>query len=236
MPEAELKASWFFDIHEDTPEQEMTNLLQHGTCVLDISSDEESEQKASRERAEGRDKENIPPVDDVSQTTARRSARLGADDMIVEKERVALGEMNTADYFPEGCDESTVIIVPADEDDRPEQPRQRLQEVQQAQAPIVEDFEFAPEIKTADSVLETLPAQEPEDIDVLMAKDEVSCKAAVLQPMEGTGESFDLWESGSVKDEIVADAPEAAGEAATEVSEVATEAQTEAFPEAASEN
>ncbi|KAM6518834.1 hypothetical protein FSOLCH5_007597 [Fusarium solani] len=56
-----MKASWFFEIHEDTPEQEMTNLLQHSTCVLDISSDEESERKRSRDRAEGRDKENIPP-------------------------------------------------------------------------------------------------------------------------------------------------------------------------------
>ncbi|CAM1507809.1 Fc.00g046570.m01.CDS01 [Cosmosporella sp. VM-42] len=191
LNEPEMKASWFFEIHEDTPEQEMTNLLQHSTCTLDISSDEESERKASREKAEGRDKENIPPVDDVSQTSARRSPRQNIDDMVVEKERVALGEMNTADYFAEGCDETSVIIIPADDDEQPEQP---------LQVPVVapaKDFKFAPETKPLD------PTPEPQqDIDTLMAKsDEGSTKAAVLEPIEGTGESFELWESGSAKDE-----------------------------------
>jgi hypothetical protein len=168
-----MKASWFFDIHEDTPEQEMTNLLQHSTCVLDISSDEESERKRNRDRAEGRDKENVPPPDDISQT--RRAPR--ADDMIIEKERVALGEMNTADFFAEGCDETSVIIVPEDEP-----------EIQtQAEAKPVELKPIDPSI---------------EDIDSLMAKPtEGTSKAAVLEPIEGTGESFELWESSSAQDE-----------------------------------
>src|SRR3569833_3988350 len=76
LDDSSSKSSWFFDIHEDSPEQEMPNLLQHSTCVLDISSDEESEQKARREKAEGRDKENIPPADDVSQPS--RAARAPA--------------------------------------------------------------------------------------------------------------------------------------------------------------
>ncbi|KAM0339309.1 hypothetical protein ACHAPU_010990 [Fusarium lateritium] len=164
-PEPDMKASWFFDIHEDTPEQEMTNLLQHSTCVLDISSDEESERKRNRDRAEGRDKENVPPPDDISQT--RRVPR--ADDMIIEKERVALGEMNTAEFYPEGCDETSVIIVLEDEP-----------------APV-------PELKPVDPL---------EDIDNLMAKPtEGKGKAAVLEPIEGTGESFELWESSSAHDD-----------------------------------
>lgn len=182
---ADMKASWFFDIHEDTPEQEMTNLLQHGTCVLDISSDEESEQKARRESAEGRDKENIPPMDDVSQTSARRARALAADDMVVEKERIALGEMNTADFYADGCDETSVILVHEDEEEKAEpQPAVKV--------PVVEDFEFAPQLKNVDPI---------KDIDELMAKSESPSKAAVLQPMEGTGDTFDLWESGSAKDE-----------------------------------
>jgi hypothetical protein len=196
LHEPEMKASWFFDIHEDTPEQEMTNLLQHGTCVLDISSDEESEQKANRERAEGRDKENIPPADDVSQTAAaaaaRRAARVAStDDMVFEKERTALGEMRAEDFYPAGCDESTVIIVPGDEDEA-EQPV-RLAELEAAveNAPL---FEFAPEIKLE-------PLVESNDVDELMSKDEPALPAAVLEPMEGTGETFELWESGSAKDE-----------------------------------
>jgi hypothetical protein len=206
-----MKSSWFFDIHEDTPEQEMTNLLQHGTCVLDISSDEESEQKARRERAEGRDKENVPPADDVSQTSsaARRTARQAAteDDMVVEKERVALGEMRAADFYAAGCDESSVVLVPGDEE-------AAVAEAAKPE-PVVSEFEFAPEIALEHPLLEPLAAplgafeEEPleplgdaRDVDELMGKDGPDAKAAaLLEPIEGTGECFELWESGSAKDE-----------------------------------
>ncbi|RCI11608.1 hypothetical protein L249_7754 [Ophiocordyceps polyrhachis-furcata BCC 54312] len=159
LPEA--KASWHFDIHEDTPEQEMTNLLQHGTCILDISSDEENERKAQRDSVEGRNKENIAPADDVSQTPVRHS-----DAMPVDKERVALGEMNTADFYPKGCDETSVVLIPADEE-----------------LPADADA-----VKNVEQLMRS-SAEEP------------SAKAAVLEPLDGTGESFDLWESGSAKDE-----------------------------------
>ncbi|KAG6111768.1 hypothetical protein E4U13_004631 [Claviceps humidiphila] len=92
---------WFFDIHEDTPDEEMTNMLQHRTCTLDISSDEEIEQRESREKAEGRDKENVPPYDDRSQSPPRRSDRAsrGAGGDKAEKERIVLGEMNAAELL-----------------------------------------------------------------------------------------------------------------------------------------
>lgn len=91
-----MSSNWFFDIHEDTPEQEMTNLLQHSTCVLDISSDEESEQKLRRERAEGRDKENIPPPNDISQTSLARAevSQQSEDEMNFEKSRNPLSQLN----------------------------------------------------------------------------------------------------------------------------------------------
>ncbi|KAM0283711.1 hypothetical protein ACHAQH_002300 [Verticillium albo-atrum] len=182
--EPDLKASWFFDIHEDTPEQEMTNMLQHGTCVLDISSDEESEVKATRERAEGRDKENVPPVDDISQTTARHN-RSQEDDMIIEKQRTALGEMDAAAFYALGCDETSVIFVPADEEE-------------EAEAATPSTFEFAPELKVeiSDPVVEV----SKEAVDELIEKTSApAVKAAVLEPMEGTDESFEVWESDSTK-------------------------------------
>ncbi|OAQ75924.1 thymidylate kinase [Purpureocillium lilacinum] len=203
LDEPEAKASWFFDIHEDTPEQEMTNLLQHSTCVLDISSDEESERKASRERDEGRDKENVPPPDDVSQTrsagagTRQATRPLCADDMVVEKERVALGEMNAVDFYADGCDESSVVLVHEDEE----------------QEPPSQNFAFAPELKAlsadADAATDETEAETDfvegdavTEVAALMdATTKGSSKAAVLQPMDGTGESFELWESGSAKDD-----------------------------------
>lgn len=205
-----LKSSWFFDIHEDTPEQEMTNLLQHSTCTLDISSDEESERRASRERAEGRDKENIPPADDVSQTSARaRNAAAAAleddDKMAVDKARGPLVEMNVADYYAEGCDESTVFLVPEDEDYEdaetvvgsdeaaphllPEDENPAPEQAALRVALAEESFEFAPKVDIPEV-----------SIDALMGRDEPAEKAAVLEPMEGTGESFVLWESQSAND------------------------------------
>lgn len=187
-------SSWSFEIHEDTPEQEMTNLLQHSTCVLDISSDEESELKAVREQAEGRDKENIPPADDVSQVRARRSE----DDMLVEKMRGPLAEMNASDYYAEGCGSDSVILVPGeyvdDEDAETvhgdEEPRDDIEVDSKSK------FEFAPELSTDVS------------IDTLMGRrDEPAPQAALLQPMDGTGESFELWESGSSRDEAEPETP-----------------------------
>ena len=196
---SEAKNSWFFDIHEDTPEQEMTNLLQHSTCTLDISSDEESEQRATRERAEGRDKENIPPADDISQTSRAARRAENEDDMVIEKARGPLLEMNAADYYAEGCDDSSVIIVPADDDAEPELPQEVLQvspaaeeEAAAAAAAPEPEFEFAPELKHD---VENI------SVDAIMGKELPGDKAAVLAPIEGSGESFELWESGSAKDD-----------------------------------
>ncbi|KAF4596005.1 thymidylate kinase [Ophiocordyceps camponoti-floridani] len=177
--EPETKASWYFDIHEDTPEQEMTNLLQHGTCILDLSSEEENARKA----AEDLDKENVPPVDHVSQTSVAAGPRRAADDMVVDKERVALGEMNAADYFPEGCDETSVVMIPGDEVD------------------AEEESSMAAKLGLAARMAEAADAIS--NVEKLMHESTAkpSAKAAVLQPLDGTGESFELWESGSAKDE-----------------------------------
>ena len=58
-----------FHIHEDTAEQEMDNSLQQSACMMDISSDVEREKKAMLRRAQGEDKENIPPETDATQTS-----------------------------------------------------------------------------------------------------------------------------------------------------------------------
>lgn len=203
LHEPEVKSSWFFDIHEDTPEQEMTNLLQHGTCTLDISSDEESEIKASRERAEGRDKENIPPADDVSQTTASRRAAAAVvdnDQMAIEKARGPLVEMDPTDYYPEGCDSASLVIIVGDEGAEAEAEVQAApvlpsaEELAPPQAP--DAFDFATEVKLSPEM----------SVNALMGEEDPAAKAALLEPMEGTGDSFELWESGSAKDEAEAPA------------------------------
>ena len=192
LGEPDSKSSWFFEIHEGSPEQEVTNLLQHSTCVLDISSDEESESRLQQEHAEG--KENVPPADDVSQTTRPRASRqpANADDMIIEKERSPLGEMNAKEYYAEGCDDASVVIVPGDEEEEQLPVNSEARAVprahelphgeRMAQEPVVKDG-----AKSVDELMQKVA--EPESI------------AAVLTPIEGTGESFEVWESGSTQDE-----------------------------------
>lgn len=194
--EPSMKSDWFFDIHEDTPEQEMTNLLQHSTCTLDISSDEESEQRARREQAEGRDKENIPPADDVSQTTsAARAARAAGvfDDMIIDKHRGPLSDLNVEDYYAEGCDSTSVIIVPGDDEEAETV-------IDEAEQPL-RDSEPAETVPVFEESATSVADVEAISVDHLMGRDEPAVKAAILQPIEGTGESFELWESGSFRDE-----------------------------------
>jgi hypothetical protein len=72
--EDSMPKTWFFDIHEDTAEQEATNLMEHSACTLDISSDDDSETKL-RNEAKERGKENIPPPDYVPNSAMTNSAR-----------------------------------------------------------------------------------------------------------------------------------------------------------------
>ncbi|KAJ4411754.1 hypothetical protein N0V85_003772 [Neurospora sp. IMI 360204] len=211
-----MKSDWFFDIHEDTPEQEMTNLLQHSTCVLDISSDEETEKRETRECAEGRDKENVPPTDDVSQTQSARTPSIrgagsDADDMIVEKNRGPLQEMDSQDFWPEGTDDEDFFVVPGDEDDaaatvagpavQTDEAQEEDGEKQHSDIPqiFVDNFEDD-EADEADTS-SCSDSDEVDSIDGIMGVHDGPVKAAVLEPIEGTGESFELWESESAKDQ-----------------------------------
>jgi len=54
-----MPKDWFFDVYEDTPEEEAATLMEHSTLTLDLSSDDES----SRKEKDDRGKENVPPGD-----------------------------------------------------------------------------------------------------------------------------------------------------------------------------
>ncbi|RYC60377.1 hypothetical protein CHU98_g5830 [Xylaria longipes] len=198
LHEPEMKSSWFFDIHEDTVIEDMTNDLDHKASGLDLMSEEEKWKKLQEEYEES--KENHPPLDDVSQTSQPRVARPGsADEMVFEKERNPLGEMDPKDYYSEGCDENSIIVVPADEDE---------------EAPTQNDRQFIPEVNSpvpiGDATSDPIAESEPlggryASVEELMQKtDQPAPSAAVLQPLEGTGESFEVWESSSAKDEAEA--------------------------------
>lgn len=112
--------------------------------------------------------------------------------MVVEKERFALKEMDVGEFYAEGCDASSVFVVPADEEEEAKP---------QAEAPEPEKAEVA-EVEVSTEVC--LEKTEPVESLLERKEEEEAAPAALLEPMEGTGESFELWESGSFKGE---DAP-----------------------------
>ncbi|KAF2685287.1 hypothetical protein K458DRAFT_417345 [Lentithecium fluviatile CBS 122367] len=128
--EESMPKGWFFEIHEDTPEQEAANLMEHSASVLDISSDDDFETKQLNEE---RGKENIPPPDFLA---AQQGARQAAADAMLDGEEVApvethvklprlrkitqdamdedrkpLGNLPTAEFYGEGCDAGSYVTV-----------------------------------------------------------------------------------------------------------------------------
>jgi hypothetical protein len=124
-----MPKSWFFEIHEDTAEEEASNMMEHSASTLDISSDDDCETRRKKDELE-RGKENIPPPDWVAHTRSSRSAHAAASTPLhkgiskkaksvdaMQEDRAALGALATEDFYPEGLDEHSVEIV----DQQPQQ-------------------------------------------------------------------------------------------------------------------
>lgn len=193
LHEPEYKSSWEFDIYVDSAEEEATNLMEHSASTLDISSDEESAARMKDERG----KENVPPLDDISQTRtqlsavdaaessmntlkARIRARRQAEQGAIDIDRSPLGDLAAEDFYAEGCDGSSVYIIAPEEEE--------------GEAECQASFDFNPAIDMKGKGKSI-------DIDELMRKDdfEVAPKAILLQPMEKAEDGFELWESNSAK-------------------------------------
>ncbi|GIJ85255.1 hypothetical protein Asppvi_004111 [Aspergillus pseudoviridinutans] len=111
QPAPKTPASWSFEIHVDSEQEEMTNLMQHSTCVLDISDDEGKAELSSR------GKENIPPFElgiNLSRTRERETSISRKTDM-TDEPRSPLGELNAADYYGEDCHAFSYAVVYEDE-------------------------------------------------------------------------------------------------------------------------
>ncbi|KAH8592801.1 hypothetical protein B0O99DRAFT_517061 [Bisporella sp. PMI_857] len=185
------KDGWFFDIHEDTEEELATNLMEHGACTLDLGSDEED---AIAERAD-RGKENVPPMDDVSQTSTRargeRTSEVEMDKCDID--RNPLGDLKAKDYYAVGCGEGDVFLVPVDDDEN-----LTLEEEQEQPIIPTSTFDFVADINGKDI---DVSAPSLGDVDMLMQKDDfiLAPKAALLEPIEKAEEGFEVWESASAK-------------------------------------
>lgn len=124
-----MPKGWFFEIHEDTPEQEAANLMEHSASVLDISSDDDADTKAKLDEL-SRGKENVPPpdfaltqprsasanvIDDGEETEIEepvkkpRMRKITLDSM--DEDRRPLGDLQPSDFYGAGCDASSYVTV-----------------------------------------------------------------------------------------------------------------------------
>jgi len=178
--------------------------MEHSTCTLDISSDEES--RLARMNDE-RGKENVPPLDDISQTRTNLSGPTQSEFSIadvkanvhaarhqrqleegaIEIDRRPLSEMAAEDFYGEGCDGDSVVIIPAD-------PSEEEESGEREQPPVPTTVGFSAEAKGKGKEIEL-------DVDQLMQRDVFNAgpKAALLQPIEKAEVGFQVWESESAK-------------------------------------
>lgn len=97
-----------FTIYEDTPEDEVSNLMPHSTRLVS-----ELEEKALKVAADAEDKENIAPQGVAivpPQSPVRREAML-------DQPRTPLADLDAEDYYGPGCDAQSSFIVPGDDHD-----------------------------------------------------------------------------------------------------------------------
>ncbi len=125
-----MPKDWFFDIYEDTPEEEAATLMEHSTLTLDLSSDEESAKRAVGDRG----KENTPPEGydapaasrPAGEATVGAPARVKKADIVRTKivavdamddgQRTPLSDLETDPFIPLGLDkDSHVVVDPAPE-------------------------------------------------------------------------------------------------------------------------
>lgn len=95
---------WKFAIREDTEGERLDNILQHSTCILDISDDE-----GTANGMDGRGKENIPPAD---WTPITNPVPVSRKDKMTDEPRTPLGDLNAGEYYGEGCDTNSFVIIP----------------------------------------------------------------------------------------------------------------------------
>lgn len=184
------RKSWDFEIHEDAPEEEMANLMEHSTCTLDISDDESRvATKADRDN-----KENIPPVDGLTASIGG-SSQIAASrrDMMTDEPRSPLGDLDAKDFYAEGCDTSSIILIAAEDE---------AQVADEKPAVLPEDPEpCSPAHMRSNAVTES--RQDWKEIIAQVTSNAATAANAGLGPTDdhtnGEAAEIQIWESESAK-------------------------------------
>ena len=116
-----------FDIYEESEDIQMQNVVFHQACNLDIS-DDESLAKVKADRG----KENIPPGDVLAASLPEITTEVPVSrkNLMTDEPRTPLGDLEASDFYAEGCDASSYIMVPG-EDGKDENEAYGLEKVAQ---------------------------------------------------------------------------------------------------------
>lgn len=223
--------SWYFDIFEESEESQDYRMCEwtmtQSSAALDIS-DDESKRKSIHGQTEQTDrgKENIDPNEasissaPVTRAAAAAPARLveaenEKDKMNTEEPRTPLGDLKTADYYGEGLDATSVVLV-HDEEPIPEEAVEEESPVsaQSVQLPVDASFTFTSHVSAEELSEEQIPVEEvPEwaqrntlslDIGNDASAEAVQDDVDSLMPsheLDAEPVDIEIWESESAKDE-----------------------------------
>ncbi|MCJ1473544.1 hypothetical protein MMC13_002195 [Lambiella insularis] len=183
--EDSVPKTWLFDIHEDTIGDVVNNVVSFTAKTLDISDDE-----GRRAEKNDRGKENVPPPDYPSSSVAPTvgSARpVSRNDMMTDEARTPLGSLDAVEFYAEGCDTSSFIIVPGEKSDDVDE--------KCCKWPAVEDLaSIAPQHKTL------APQDSRDGWKDLLEQIETTKKANAAAPaLQEPAADIEIWESESAK-------------------------------------
>lgn len=154
----------------------MANLMEHSTHTLDISDDEGRTSPTKGDRC---NKENIAPAG-YHTTTNSPSRR----DLMTEDVRSPLADLETKEFYAEGCDASSVVILPTEDEESDDKPTR--------EGPFSHTRPCANAATEGQHGWGSLLAQ-------MDAKTVSACGAD-----EDTARGIQIWESESAKDEAEA--------------------------------
>lgn len=210
--------SWFFDIYEESEETQDYRMnewtMTQSAYGLDISDDESK----STERLD-RGKENVDPNEISAPVTRSMAAaaasntkptfkisRKGKDDMSDDEPRTPLGDLNPSEFYAEGLDATSVVLVHDDASGSEAVPQEDV--VQESESTSTQQFTFSATSTLTAKAIEALDA--PSIGQILNAStlqwdglvdDSASTVVDLEINTESASQDVEIWESESARDE-----------------------------------
>ncbi len=190
--EESVPQGWMFDIYEETEEMQEQNVVVHRACNLDIS-DDESNAGVKADRG----KENIPPGEGLFTGPAEITTVMPASrkNMMTDEARTPLGDLEASDFYAEGCDASSYIMIPGEGN-----PTEQVEDKQINDAePKLEHLLTQPHAHEFADGWKGLPGQ-------VESSKQYDSSGLSHSPFQGqveldTPPTVEIWESESAKDE-----------------------------------